>query len=457
MQLTLRVVPSPFRSIALATAGSAVIVVVTLGIVASLWRPGNIESFLPAQSTLAVFRGVQNTDLEAFLTDFPELKNVPMLVERADIAIVQNGANRIWIVAPAAGSTVVLQNTNLIIGRNRFVTSDPSVEVLLKTPAPVLRDDAAYHALMRPSAGTSFYVTSPSPLPDSLNILLGMTGARPSSPVAVHKTEKGVTLSVLRTADAPHLSASPAVSPALSGRADVSVHAADLQTLLDAYLSYNAPEDRTRSEAKIKAVLAAVSFGSLSWSYDVLPLLRNETTLTLRMRGDAAPEFLFEFTAKDTRAVQTLLARLHESVSGTTRGITERKMVFEDGLSATVVTMDPSAVGDENLNRDGWKMRLTGERGGALGVGSAQRGQSFLVGNSRNWLMERTGSGTLADTVSVPGASIVNGMVHRSRIETGSPASPVWTSMQAASGTGDMVHFALRDEGTVLHLSLESR
>lgn len=447
--------PSPFRSIAIATGGSAVIIAVTLGTVFALWRPSSMDAFVPSENTVAVFKGMTREQISPYFPLFPELTSLPGLPMPTDIAMVEYEGRRHWLIAPKAGSTDVLPLTNVHAGRNRLIASDASLQAMLDAHTPPLRDDARYRAVMRPSQGTSIYVAdSTGTLTPELETLFAINGKPAGGPAAIHWLPGGITVSVLRNDAVPHPLSEPAVLPSLPGKPDVVVTAADLQALVAHYLSTLPEDQRTQREARLRTFLGRLSHGTLSWTYDLLPALRQSPVLALKT-GSGSSHFLMGFTLDDATQMRDIVSRMHAGAAGSDAGMATENHAFDDGLSMTVLRAGTDGILDKETQRGPWKVRTTELPSGTFLMGSAVRGKQAVISNDRAWLTAYTGSGT--SVAAVPGSAIVNGALSARQLETLERESTATSLLRVAihASPAPAYVFALRDGGDALHLTLE--
>jgi hypothetical protein len=119
----------------------------------------------------------------------------------------------------------------------------------------------------------------------------------------------------------------------------------------------------------------------VSFSYDILPLLRNEKTLELSQNGSGSTFFTLHGASSNSVDLARTLALLHTSIRGEIDStvITQRKL--NDRFYAKDIRMEGSQYTSSSTVED-WQIEQTHSPKGILLLASATNGEAFILTNN---------------------------------------------------------------------------
>ena len=455
--------PPSLRIILLGVLGSIIVVIAAYSGIRALWRPSDLDAFLPAERTAAYFHHVTTEDRRHWSDLFPALRSIPVLSPRMDIGIAQRstGDGAAWIASPVPYRD--FPEANAGIGRQAALMSsgdhiqflDPRIDGPLHQQ---LRESLQYRALTRGLASDASWIylaetAAEGALPPRWKSLLGGFAA-PKGPLLVLHT--GPTIA-LRFSGAllPATEAVPSSLALLSPAPEMSVTLGSPREAWERSLNALPAQKQAIANGIIGKELEKLLGGEWSLRHDVLPLLGGRGTVHLTM-DPTQTRVLFEGTAPSSAAAERQLHAFHEQFRSSGLGTTVMERVLEPGAVARVIRSDPLQMEDVTAEENGWTVRTTRERGNGRVLVSARRGSRFLIGNDPAWAEQMTGTPPTTLLPQLRKPLIAGGTISRERLAylTEGMSPPLHAMLNAALAKAQTILWSLEADGAVLTISL---
>lgn len=415
-------------------------------LVIRLWQPQSLASFVPAEGTALFLRNPTENDLQTLGSAFPILRTLPALPAQSEVAVIGER----W-VASSLVEEHPLPSSNIQIGRQEFLASDPSLEAELNKNTNRLRSSRDFSALMNTveTDARTVYIAKKDDtlLPRAVNVLLRGIAAE-DDPLLV-TMESGGTVRLRIKSDLSGLAAAPSSLSTLSPAPVVSLTGGNPGAMLSSFLTQN---------VGIRGLLSARMHEVLGedWSleYDVLPLLDSPAQLHLRWNPDGTLRFLLDMEVKSRHAVNLRLAELHDSFRSRLTGATVARRTLEKNLRSAVLQSDPSHVEDATVLKNEWTVRTTGELGGSRVLLSAQRPRRLILSNDTGW-MEQITTGTAATPLPARARLLAGGGMDRDLwMPMIAAHTPLWSLASGSSKEAPRLHWTLEEAPGVLTLAI---
>lgn len=403
---------SPLRLILLSLGGALIIAIGAFAAVFSLWQPRALQSFLPADSTVALFSNVTREDIRAFTGRFPSFKDVPLYdgVLSLGVLATPNGQGDGWILSSEKKETP-LTSVNLRVGRQAFFASDPALRAQLTQGTMRLSASPSFYTLTRnthPGDRQVFFAAADGPavLPAPLRPL-----QPESSAWLVAIDDRRMVLRALGKTDAP-LERVTGSLPPLSPPADATVILSNPSRLLELQTQALPEQERVLPQGWLSRKAREMLGGDWSWAYDILPLLQRESSISWRT-DDTGLSFLFQGSAAHTRDLRERFTAFHDVFRSRLAGTVTTERTLDRGLSATIIRNDPLQVEDRQQSSNGWDIRETMKTGGIRSAMllSGIRGREFFITNKREWLTHMTTPGPRMSLPVSGGLPVMGGTV----------------------------------------------
>ncbi len=448
--------PPLSRILILSLIGSGIILAGTMIGILALWQPRSLDAFLPQPQTLALLENATREDIRVFIAQYPALQTVPVYGGAMDVGVVTlPDARQGWVLSTTT-KDAPLPSSNLRIGRQNFLMSDPQLQALLTSGEPRLRSSQDFSLLTRGMRRDERWIFVKEPGSTALPALL-----RPMIPesrsLVVTTKDDTVTLRILGSTAVSGRRASPAI-PSLSPAPDVTLTLGSPPGMLDAYLQSLPEHERAVRLGMLTATVRQLLGGQWSYSYDILPFLRQESVLHWRSAtGTGGLAFLFQSSMDDVRSGKARLSELHERFRGQLVGtfVTDRSL--DRGFRSTVLRSDPSQMEDRVQSVQGWTIRTTRERSGMRSLLSATRGRDIVMTNTREWLDQVTTTRRDIPLPSRSGSPVAGGSlstVASDRVTAETGRLPLWQWIRGQLETRNPVLWSIEADADILTLNL---
>ena len=391
---------------------------------------------LPKDATRALFEEITPVELRVWSEILPALRGVPALTRGSPVALLENG----WAIFQPRTAAISGAKT---VGEFSVTASSPEVLMLIGRGADRLSSLAMLRRSSLPQASQRIYIRKDLlPSSDTLGDELLHAFVKNTSGIALHSSASG---SVLLWENASQQSAT--FSPW------VADDAADAFLALgDAEQQWTLLMDRlSPATANVLSSLAATSvrehFGNdISWTFDVLPLLKGETKITTRQTQSGAL-FLIEGLHD---APNGIFARMHTSVEQALPKSMIESNEFDARFSSDRLLSDTSKITKKIGKENGWDVQDTTLTNGR-GLTTALRGNNFLVSNDTTWIRERLKvTSPILSKLPSQGASILaGGQADATTLRPHFQDSPLLTAILPSGGS---FLWSLEQRGNVMML-----
>ena len=445
----------PFsRILILALVGSAIILAGTIIGVLALWQPRSLDAFLPQPQTVALLENVTREDIRMFTAQYPALQAVPMYEGFMNVGVVTlPDARQGWVLS-ATEKDAPLPSSNLRIDRQDFLLSDPELQALLTSDEPRLRASQDFSLLTRSMRRDERWIFVKEPGSTVLPALLRSMIPESRALIVMTKGDT-VTLRILGNTVVPGRRASAAI-PLLTPTPDVTLALGNPKEILESRLQHLPEDERAVEIGMLTATVRQLLGGQWSYSYDLLPFLRQESVLHWRAAtGTGGLAFLFQSSMDDVRSGKARLSELHERFRGSLLGTVVVDRPIEHGMRSTILKSDPSQAEDSVQNIRDWTVHTT--RSGDQALMSATRGRDIVITNSREWLDQVTGIGHDLPLPSRLGSPVAGGSLSPAlvdRVIGDSGGLPLWQWIRQQLEARNPVLWSIEADSDILTLNL---
>ncbi len=386
-------ISAPVRYVLFSLLGLVIVAGGVVGAIVSLRLPTDLAEKLPAPSVLLFWEDASREDLAPFVARFSELASLPTTTLPTRGALVTTPGGTAWLLVPNS-SDPAARDARLAPGADMpLFASSPEALALLGEGPSRLADDVDFRTLR--GAGVFLRTTGMAPGSSALTRLLAIFGADTAPAFAVRHMADGFSVVWTQAGDLPSFAA--AAYPALSPAPEFTISAGDLGRTLQELPS----GDEALRVAQLSSHLATQVGGNASWTYDILPLLRDHATLHMRPDGETGGTYLLAEGTADALTVERTLGRLHEGAATQQRVATVVERTYEGGTVGRSVTAGGANTETVTRTQGGWEIKGT-SHGGSHGLFTARKGGKFLASTDEGWLHQHLASDT-ASTQSPAG------------------------------------------------------
>ena len=330
---------------------------------------------LPRDATLALLEEITPRELQTWSEILPVLQNVPPTPKQgSSVALFENG----WAILQPRTAEVPGAKT---IGQFSVQEYPPELFTLIERGSDRLSSLPTLRRSTLPGASQRIYIRKDLlPSSHTLGDDLLRIFVKNTPGIALHSSASGAVL-VWENTSQQGETFSPWVS---------APDADGFLALRNAEQHWTQVIDALPSEtARILSSLAETSVhehfgGDISWTFDVLPLLKDHTRIVTR-RTESGALFLMEGQHDAPNAV---FARMHKSVEQALPKSMIESNEFDARFSSDRLLADTSKITKKTGKENGWDVQDTTLTNGR-GLVTAIRGKDFLVSNDAEWMRER--------------------------------------------------------------------
>lgn len=406
-----------------------------------------MQAILPAESTRMILSNVTREDIRTFTGVFPALKDVPNFDGRLNLGVVDAG----WILT-SSDKTIPVPDANETYGRQTVLISDAAVTGSLTGSGERVKTTDAFRVVARGiSADTPFvYLPNaarsvPAPLRPFVRSSGAVMASMKNSSVIVRAYGESMISPALR-GSLSNLSPAP----------DVSIMAASPAKLMETFLMSLPEHERAARRTATIAALESILGGDWSFTYDVLPMLREESGVHVSLDDERA--LLFHGTTSDQRKIDGMLTSLHEHFRETLLGTSVTRRTLEPGFTSVILKSDPSQISDRRYALNGWTVYETRQANGSGALVSATRGRQFLFSTKPIWAEQMIARAQAEQPGSVLPSATAAGILSPSLVKTltaETSGDPLWEWINEALGGSNVRRvWSMESDGHSLTLSL---
>ncbi len=417
-----------------AILGSVIVVGMAIAAISALWQPRSLQAMLPGNDVVALFSNVTNEDVRVWSDRFPELRKVPVFSGRLELGILNTAAGRGWILSSPIKDEPLPDSNGSYYGQ-QVLLSDPEVLARMTGNAERLRANEAFLAL---SAGlfensTRIYLsedasTASTLIPTPLRPLISASGA-----VLIAHQDDSALLRVFGKSTVQMGDLNAMEVPILKPMPEMVLSLSDPATLINTTLDILPPHERDIRTGILAQKAADLLGGEVSPEYDILPLLKNASTLAWTSSGGSL-NVLLEGEMNDARALRERLAAFHERFAAEQTGTSVTRHTFTHGFASAILKSDSASVVEKQYSAGGWTVRETGN--GQQTLLSAVHGTAFIMTNNAQWLKQTIAGGTSEMPPTPGGTRFAQGALSPQLLKTltaDHENTPVWTWLRNGS------------------------
>jgi len=162
----------------------------------------------------------------------------------------------------------------------------------------------------------------------------------------------------------------------------------DLRDLWTQALKGMKPEKRTVFTGTIHSLVQKAFGSSVSTEYDILPLLKKDSVITLNRTSSGQLIGMIHGHVDNTEQLGKALDRMHQGFRTKLPSIQTQTYRFDDRFSTTNIRSDRSAVEQDMFMQNNWQIRSTHKTNAVNGLFTAVRQNEYVISNNRDMLLQ---------------------------------------------------------------------